>query len=144
MANDVTVFSKGGDWKAEIHAWKNNYLFYKSIGTEVTVYEAHEDPAGQVGSFVSLATNGLRGLDALGDARHRTVAGQPSCWPLVVDAGRRILCCWCPRGHPGFVPISLSLTILSAHARTPTATWSAKKPGTLHQRPTACRLVVLR
>jgi len=42
MANDVTVFSKGGDWKAEIHAWKNNYLFYKSIGTEVTVYHREQ------------------------------------------------------------------------------------------------------
>lgn len=36
------------------------------IGAEVTVYEAYEDPAGTVGSFVSLATNGLRALDALG------------------------------------------------------------------------------
>jgi len=38
----------------------------RGIGAEVTVYEAHEDPAGDVGSFVSVATNGLRGLDALG------------------------------------------------------------------------------
>src|SRR3954452_9851189 len=36
------------------------------IGAEVTVVEAHPDPAGGVGSFVSLATNGLRALDALG------------------------------------------------------------------------------
>jgi 2-polyprenyl-6-methoxyphenol hydroxylase-like FAD-dependent oxidoreductase len=41
-------------------------LALRGIGTEVTVYEAYEDPAGDVGSFVSLATNGLRGLDALG------------------------------------------------------------------------------
>jgi salicylate hydroxylase len=40
-------------------------LALRQAGVEVTVYEAHEDPAGQVGSFVSLATNGLRGLDAL-------------------------------------------------------------------------------
>jgi len=36
------------------------------IGVEVTVYEAYQDPAGPVGSFVSLAVNGLRALDALG------------------------------------------------------------------------------
>jgi 2-polyprenyl-6-methoxyphenol hydroxylase-like FAD-dependent oxidoreductase len=35
-------------------------------GAEVTVYEAHEDPAGPVGSFLSLAVNGLRALDSLG------------------------------------------------------------------------------
>jgi salicylate hydroxylase len=36
------------------------------IGADVTVYEAHEDPAGPVGSYVSLAVNGLRALGALG------------------------------------------------------------------------------
>lgn len=36
------------------------------IGAEVTAYEAYQDPAGPVGSFVSLAVNGLRALDALG------------------------------------------------------------------------------
>jgi salicylate hydroxylase len=41
-------------------------LALRQAGAEVTVYEAHENPAGYVGSFVSLATNGLRGLDALG------------------------------------------------------------------------------
>jgi salicylate hydroxylase len=35
-------------------------------GAEVTVYEAYPDPAGPVGSFVSLASNGLRGLAAVG------------------------------------------------------------------------------
>ncbi|MFI6520660.1 FAD-dependent oxidoreductase [Spirillospora sp. NPDC050679] len=38
----------------------------RRIGAEVTVYEAYADPAGRVGSFVSLAANGLRGLAALG------------------------------------------------------------------------------
>ncbi|GGQ45645.1 2-polyprenyl-6-methoxyphenol hydroxylase-like FAD-dependent oxidoreductase [Actinomadura coerulea] len=38
----------------------------RRIGAEVTVYEAYADPAGEVGSFLSLAVNGLRGLDALG------------------------------------------------------------------------------
>ena len=36
------------------------------IGADVTVYEAYQDPAGPVGSYVSLAVNGLRVLDALG------------------------------------------------------------------------------
>lgn len=36
------------------------------LGAEVTVYEAYPDPAGPVGSFVSLAANGLNCLDALG------------------------------------------------------------------------------
>jgi salicylate hydroxylase len=36
------------------------------IGAHVTVYEAYEDPAGPVGSYVSLAVNGLRTLGALG------------------------------------------------------------------------------
>lgn len=36
------------------------------VGADVTVYEAHPDPAGPVGSFLSLAANGLRGLEALG------------------------------------------------------------------------------
>jgi salicylate hydroxylase len=38
----------------------------RRIGAQVTVYEAYEDPAGQVGSFLSLAANGLRGLEVLG------------------------------------------------------------------------------
>ncbi|MGC5015425.1 FAD-dependent oxidoreductase [Streptosporangium sp. DT93] len=38
----------------------------RRIGAEVTVYEAHADPGGQVGSFVSLAVNGLRALESLG------------------------------------------------------------------------------
>jgi 2-polyprenyl-6-methoxyphenol hydroxylase-like FAD-dependent oxidoreductase len=35
-------------------------------GMHTTVYEAYPDPAGSVGSFISLAVNGLRGLDGLG------------------------------------------------------------------------------
>lgn len=42
MANSVTVFTHAGDWKADIHAWKNNFLAYKSIGTEVTVYHREQ------------------------------------------------------------------------------------------------------
>lgn len=53
-------------------------LALRRVGAEVTVYEAYEDPAGHVGSFVSLATNGLRGLAALG------------CLPQVQTAGFEI------------------------------------------------------
>ncbi|REE73170.1 2-polyprenyl-6-methoxyphenol hydroxylase-like FAD-dependent oxidoreductase [Rhodococcus wratislaviensis] len=38
----------------------------RRIGSDVAVYETHPDPAGQVGSFLSLASNGLRGLKTLG------------------------------------------------------------------------------
>ncbi|HET9057266.1 MAG TPA: hypothetical protein VFN30_10530 [Chitinophagaceae bacterium] len=38
MASEVTVHSRDGNWKIEVEAWKNNFLFYSSIGTEVTVY----------------------------------------------------------------------------------------------------------
>ena len=62
----------------------------RRIGAEVTVYEAYEDPAGPVGSYVSLAVNGLRALGALGClaqvqaagfpvARHRMWSGRGSC-----------------------------------------------------------------
>lgn len=38
----------------------------RRVGWDVTVYEAYPDPAGDVGSFVSLGDNGLRALDAIG------------------------------------------------------------------------------
>jgi salicylate hydroxylase len=41
-------------------------LALSRAGASVTVYEAYDDPAGPVGSYVSLAVNGLRALDALG------------------------------------------------------------------------------
>src|SRR5271154_2027867 len=49
----------------------------RRIGAEVTVYEAYEDPAGPVGSHVSLAVNGLRSLDALGCLAQVQAAGFP-------------------------------------------------------------------
>jgi salicylate hydroxylase len=45
------------------------------IGADVTVHEAYEDPAGTVGSFISLAVNGLRVLDTFG------------CLPAIQQAG---------------------------------------------------------
>jgi 2-polyprenyl-6-methoxyphenol hydroxylase-like FAD-dependent oxidoreductase len=47
------------------------------VGFEVTVYEAYEDPAGPVGSYVSLAVNGLRALAALGCLEQVQEAGFP-------------------------------------------------------------------
>lgn len=38
----------------------------RRLGVEVTVFEAYAEPAGQVGSFLSLASNGLRVLRSLG------------------------------------------------------------------------------
>lgn len=38
MASEKTVYSNDGNWKVEVEAWKNNFLFYTSIGTEVDVY----------------------------------------------------------------------------------------------------------
>ena len=48
----------------------------RRIGVEVTVYEAHQDPAG-IGSFVSLAANGLRALETLGCLGECQGAGFP-------------------------------------------------------------------
>ncbi|MGK5557506.1 FAD-dependent oxidoreductase [Actinomadura kijaniata] len=47
----------------------------RRIGAEVTVYEAYADPGGRVGAFVSLASNGLRGLAALGVLEEVRAAG---------------------------------------------------------------------
>ena len=47
------------------------------IGADVTVYEAHEDPGGPVGSHVSLAVNGLRALAALDCLEQVQQAGFP-------------------------------------------------------------------
>ncbi|MFF5231825.1 FAD-dependent oxidoreductase [Dactylosporangium sp. NPDC000521] len=53
----------------------------RRIGWDVTVHEAYADPAGDVGSFVSLGANGLRALDAIGcrDA----VAARGTALPLL-------------------------------------------------------------
>jgi salicylate hydroxylase len=79
-------------------------------GHDVTVYEAYEDPAGPVGSFLSLAANGLRGLAVLG------------CLPAVQQAGiglarqrmwsgRGKLLGDVPRGRRGNDPL-LSVTLM--------------------------------
>ncbi|MFJ3769921.1 FAD-dependent oxidoreductase [Streptomyces sp. NPDC090082] len=50
-------------------------LALRRIGAEVTVYEAYAEPAGQVGSFLSLASNGLRVLRSLGVLEQVRTAG---------------------------------------------------------------------
>ncbi len=42
MASEITLYTKSGDWKVEVEAWKNNFLFYKSIGTQATVYHREQ------------------------------------------------------------------------------------------------------
>jgi salicylate hydroxylase len=63
----------------------------RRTGAEVTVYEAHEDPAGPVGSFVSLAANGLRGLDVLGCLARLQGAGVAVPRQRLWSAGGRLL-----------------------------------------------------
>jgi len=41
-------------------------LALRRVGCDVTVYEACTDPAGNVGSYVSLSANGLRALEVIG------------------------------------------------------------------------------
>ncbi|MET7392746.1 NAD(P)/FAD-dependent oxidoreductase [Dactylosporangium sp. NPDC005572] len=56
-------------------------LALRRVGWDVTVYEAYADPAGDVGSFVSLGANGLRALAAVG-ARD-AVAARGTAIPLL-------------------------------------------------------------
>ncbi|GAB4055160.1 FAD-dependent monooxygenase [Catellatospora paridis] len=50
-------------------------LALRRVGVDATVYEEYDDPAGDVGSFVSLASNGLRCLDVLGCLEQVQAAG---------------------------------------------------------------------
>ena len=61
------------------------------IGADVTVYEAYEDPAGPVGSYVSLAANGLRTLDALGCLTQVQMAGFPVARQRMWSGGGKLL-----------------------------------------------------
>ncbi|MCX5044818.1 hypothetical protein OG921_24335 [Aldersonia sp. NBC_00410] len=38
MASEITVYSRDGGWKADVEAWKNNFFFSNTVGTQVTVY----------------------------------------------------------------------------------------------------------
>jgi salicylate hydroxylase len=61
------------------------------IGAEVVVYEAYEDPAGPVGSYVSLAVNGLRALQALGCLEQVQQAGFPVARQLMWSGRGKLL-----------------------------------------------------
>ncbi|MCX4691124.1 NAD(P)/FAD-dependent oxidoreductase [Streptomyces sp. NBC_01408] len=68
----------------------------RRTGAEVTVHEAYEtvsdqDAAGQVGSFLSLAVNGLRGLDELGCLAAVQAAGFPVADQLMWSASGKLL-----------------------------------------------------
>jgi 2-polyprenyl-6-methoxyphenol hydroxylase-like FAD-dependent oxidoreductase len=60
-------------------------------GADVTVYEAYEDPAGPAGSYVSLAANGLRTLDALGCLAQVQMAGFPVARQRMWSGGGKLL-----------------------------------------------------
>ncbi len=60
-------------------------------GSEVTVYEAYEDPAGPVGSYVSLAVNGLRALGVLGCLEPVQRAGFPVARQLMWSGRGKLL-----------------------------------------------------
>ncbi len=66
-------------------------LALRQVGVDVTVCEAYEDPAGDVGSFVSLASNGLRGLQVLGCLKQVQAAGVNIPRQRMWSAGGRLL-----------------------------------------------------
>jgi hypothetical protein len=37
MASEVTRISADGNWRVEVEAWKNNFLFYSSIGAQFSI-----------------------------------------------------------------------------------------------------------
>jgi salicylate hydroxylase len=82
------------------------------IGARVTVFEAYEDPGGAVGSFLSLAANGLRGLDVLGVLDQVRAAGfgvpRQRMW-----SGRGRLLGDVPRGRAADDPM-ISVTLMRA------------------------------
>jgi hypothetical protein len=62
VASEITLFSKNGDWKADVEAWKNNFLAYKSIGTQVSVYHREQTKniwGNTVTDWVSKAANAI-------------------------------------------------------------------------------------
>ena len=82
----------------------------RRIGMDVVLYEAYDDPAGQVGSFVSLAGNGLRALDALGVLRQVQATGFAVARQRMWSGGGRLLGD-VPRGRRAGDPL-LSVTVM--------------------------------
>lgn len=63
MASEITLRTKDGEWKAEVEAWKTNLLFYRSIGTEVTVFHREQKKniwGNTVTDWVRKAANSIR------------------------------------------------------------------------------------
>lgn len=63
----------------------------RRIGADVTVHEAYADPAGRVGSFLSLSSNGLRGLRAIGCLEEVQRAGFPVATQRMWASSGRLL-----------------------------------------------------
>src|ERR1700754_437762 len=82
-------------------------------GAKVTLFEAYADPGGEVGSFVSLAVNGLRGLAAVGCLERVQARGIPIARMRMWAAGGRPLA-EVPRGRRGSDPLR-SLTLMRGH-----------------------------
>jgi salicylate hydroxylase len=66
-------------------------LALRQIGHDVTVYEAYEDPVGDVGAHFSLAVNGLRALEKLGCLRDVQAIGYPIDRMRFYTAGGHLL-----------------------------------------------------
>ncbi|MBY8886916.1 FAD-dependent monooxygenase [Streptomyces sp. PTM05] len=82
----------------------------RRIGAEVTVHEAYADAAGEVGSFLSLASNGLRALDALDCGDAVRAAGFPVPDLRLCSASGKVLG-QVPRGRRASDP-SPSVTVM--------------------------------
>ena len=63
----------------------------RRIGADVTLYEAYPDPAGAIGSFLSIASNGLRALDAVGCLDAVRCVGTPVPTQRMWSSGGRLL-----------------------------------------------------
>lgn len=91
-------------------------LAMRLIGAAVTVYEARADPGGEVGSFVSLAANGLRGLEALGCAEAVRRSGFDVPRQRMRGSGGRLIGD-VPRGRRSADPL-ISVTLMRARLVT--------------------------
>ena len=82
-------------------------------GAEVRLFEARPDPGGEVGSFVSLAVNGLRGLAAIDCLERVRARGMPIARLRMWSAkGQPIADV--PRGRRGTDPMR-SITLMRGH-----------------------------
>ncbi|GIF51560.1 hypothetical protein Afe04nite_60990 [Asanoa ferruginea] len=82
-------------------------------GAEVTLFEAHPDPGGEVGSFVSLAVNGLRGLAAIDCLERVQSRGMPIARMRMWSAKGQLIAD-VPRGRRTTDPMR-SITLMRGH-----------------------------